>query len=792
MKITYLFIICFFIAGKTTFAQATSAEEQLFQSLLNAQQAIDSNDRTTYAPYIFALNQAGGYLFDKGRYNDALPFLDEAVSVYKAIYGRYDTTYFGHLTNLASCYLEMRNLKMAEIKYLELAKLTYNNTSGKSRSKYGLALLNLGFLNANMGNNETAEVYYTQSKDILDTTVGEFNLDYISVLNNLCIVLIINKQTQKATLTFRNILRIYDVLQKTQYEIDVPTLLSIGKSAINVKNYDTAYYFLNKALNEFPPDEKTNNHYMDLLFSLGQLQWKRFGVTQEVIHYLGQIASMVRNFFIQNTKNLNEDDVLAIKSDLTNYHDVVYSLLTQDPNNEGLLASALNSQVFFNGITSKLFTKGIIGNVYKNTSFRIDQIKKELGNNGIAISFLRYRYWDKDPKDSFLYAAFLIRPGTQKTVFISLFDETSLKRIIINEENILKSGQDIYSSLYDQQNNINPKSAGIKKMIWDKLLPYIKPGSNIYYSLDGYLNDINMNALADGSIYFGDRYNLIRMFDLTEISNYKKEPKKTLETYSLIGGINYSATVDTSTPSKRLLWQFGNINEMVNESNRGTELFEETYENLSESLLEVSTIENMLSKNGKLIKTFLKDTNATKSNFLTAVQLQPEVLHISTHGFFYLPYDSKTEITDEAFLYARLNKFSSNPMDRSGLVFAKANQRIRDRNIDCMLTASEIKQLDLSKLQLVVLSGCETGRGLIGFGEGIFGLQRAFKMAGAKYILVSLYEVDVLKSREFMVAFYSNLLSKNKTIEEAYNETQKEIRSKDPQNVEWAYWVLLR
>jgi CHAT domain-containing protein len=91
------------------------------------------------------------------------------------------------------------------------------------------------------------------------------------------------------------------------------------------------------------------------------------------------------------------------------------------------------------------------------------------------------------------------------------------------------------------------------------------------------------------------------------------------------------------------------------------------------------------------------------------------------------------------------------------------------------------------------LSGCETGRGLIGYGEGIFGLQRALKLAGVKYILVSLYEVDAIQSKEFMVAFYSNLLSKNnKTIEQAYNETLKQIRSKDPESVEWAYWILLR
>ena len=95
----------------------------------------------------------------------------------------------------------------------------------------------------------------------------------------------------------------------------------------------------------------------------------------------------------------------------------------------------------------------------------------------------------------------------------------------------------------------------------------------------------------------------------------------------------------------------------------------------------------------------------------------------------------------------------------------------------------------MRKNNLVVLSACETGLGDIKGSEGVYGLQRALKMAGVKYIIVSLWEIPDNETVEFMGTFYNNLL-KVKDIREAFSETQKEMRTKyDPYY--WGAFVLM-
>ena len=134
-------------------------------------------------------------------------------------------------------------------------------------------------------------------------------------------------------------------------------------------------------------------------------------------------------------------------------------------------------------------------------------------------------------------------------------------------------------------------------------------------------------------------------------------------------------------------------------------------------------------------------------------------------------------------------------MMRSGLVLSGANHAwlessaARDGIEDGILTAFEISQLDLSNVELVVLSACETGLGEIRGSEGVFGLQRAFKMAGVKKMIVSLWEVPDKESAELMTSFYSHWLS-GKSIDEAFTQAQGNMRKKyDP--FYWAAFVLV-
>ena len=175
------------------------------------------------------------------------------------------------------------------------------------------------------------------------------------------------------------------------------------------------------------------------------------------------------------------------------------------------------------------------------------------------------------------------------------------------------------------------------------------------------------------------------------------------------------------------------------------------------------------------ISTYTKN-NGTKHSFLKMSGDSPSIIHIATHGYYNNTHES-----------------GISALDCSGLVFSGFNQYI-DKNkktTDGCLTASEISQMDLYNTDLVVLSACETGLGKIEF-DGVFGLQRGFKMAGVNSLMMSLWEVDDDATQLLMTEFYRNYVN-GMTKMDALINAQKVVRVtpgfEDPEY--WAGFILL-
>jgi CHAT domain-containing protein/Tfp pilus assembly protein PilF len=161
----------------------------------------------------------------------------------------------------------------------------------------------------------------------------------------------------------------------------------------------------------------------------------------------------------------------------------------------------------------------------------------------------------------------------------------------------------------------------------------------------------------------------------------------------------------------------------------------------------------------------------------------PSILHIATHGFFLADQSPDARVTlDESRPI-----FSEDPLLRSGLVLAGANQRRSGAGEDGILTASEVTALDLWGTRLVVLSACDTGLGEVKNGQGVYGLRRALVLAGAQSLVMSLWEVADRPTRELMVDYYKGLQEGQGRSEALRNVQLKMLRSRDRQHP--YYWA---
>jgi hypothetical protein len=193
------------------------------------------------------------------------------------------------------------------------------------------------------------------------------------------------------------------------------------------------------------------------------------------------------------------------------------------------------------------------------------------------------------------------------------------------------------------------------------------------------------------------------------------------------------------------------------------------------------------------------DAAALERRLKTACR-SPRILHLATHGFF-LPDQPRDPGHDRLGLgfepMRELGRFSGplpeNPMLRSGLALAGANTWLKagkppDEAEDGLLTAEDVSGLDLLATELVVLSACETGLGQVHVGEGVVGLRRAFVLAGAKTLVMSLWKVPDEPTRELMEEFYQRILA-GEGRADALRQAQLTMKAKYPDPYYWGAFI---
>jgi CHAT domain-containing protein/tetratricopeptide (TPR) repeat protein len=201
------------------------------------------------------------------------------------------------------------------------------------------------------------------------------------------------------------------------------------------------------------------------------------------------------------------------------------------------------------------------------------------------------------------------------------------------------------------------------------------------------------------------------------------------------------------------------------------------------------------AQEAEVLRTLIPNTRVLTGSAATERALKnvkgPRVLHVATHGFFLRSEEKIANAADtqRAVSLAAVDpqEAARQPLLRSGLALAGANQRKGGDGEDGLLTALEAASLDLRGTQLVVLSACETGLGEVRSGDGVYGLRRALTVAGAETQVMSLWQVSDEATRDLMIAFYKQLAGGAGRAAALRNVQLQLLRSKD-----WShpfYWA---
>jgi len=417
-----------------------------------------------------------------------------------------------------------------------------------------------------------------------------------------------------------------------------------------------------------------------------------------------------------------------------------------------------------------------------------DDIRLSLKGNETAIEFVNFQEWEGvrySPKQR--YCAILLRNNGKNLNMIPLFEEQEVRPLI----NTVVDSATNKTYSYDYRGHI------ISQKVWSKILPYVKPGETIYFAPSGILHQLAIEALPyDESHTMGDVFNLVRLSSTREIVTRKDELPKT-NTATLYGGIQYNMDADEILAESEaykttdLLASRGIESDTLN---RGTINY------LKGTKAEAENINAMLKQNNLQVQLFTAK-NANEESFKALSGKHRNILHIATHGFYWS--DSTAQKKD--YFSQRMLRMNSDipslttidPLNRCGLLFAGAQTAWSGHSADLpegvqdgILTAKEISLLDLRDADLVVLSACETGKGEI-TGDGVFGLQRAFKQAGAQTIVMSLWPVNDAATQLLMTEFYRNWITNHQSKREAFRNAQNTVRAKYEEPVYWAGFIML-
>ncbi|HEY8400733.1 MAG TPA: CHAT domain-containing tetratricopeptide repeat protein, partial [Cytophagaceae bacterium] len=783
-----------------TTGRYATAEEFTLKALNLRKEIFKQEENSIYAS---SINNIGVLYKDMGRYNEAEQLLSKTVAVNEQTLGKKSVPYAISLNNLAMLFQAMGRLNAAE-PILKEAITVAGETLKEKSTNYVRLMVNLALLYQEMGKYPEADDIYQKAIKIKERKLGTNHPDYAHLLNNLAsLYMLMNKQGEVETL-LKKAMGIYKKKFGENHPSYASTISNLGNFYRVSDRLDEAETYLKQTL-QIRKETLGENHpeYVNALENMALLYWQK-GQLQESSLYFDQVLTKVSeqinlyfapmseaektkfwdkvrpkfqrfNAFaseaykedptvagkmfnyqlatkalLLNATNKVKNQILSSgdqqlikeylswlddKENLARLYTLSKAELQEEKINLDSLEKAANAKEKALSSKSQLFSSG-----YIPEKISYEEIRKKLGPQEAVVEIIQLHKFNKIFTDTVWYATLVLTSDRPEPELILLENGNQLEKR--------------YFAYYKNAIRQKVKDEHSYQQYWKKVENSISNKKTIYVSPDGVYNQINLNTLTlpDGR-FLVDVKNVVLVTNSKEIIGLKSTTNQsTALTATLVGFPDYG-NKGTITP-------------------------------LPGTKAEIEALKKMLaSKSYKTTVYTGAEANEEKVKSINA----PRILHIATHGFFIKEVEGAE---NEKVFGIELAKSKENPLLRAGLMLAGAEKAIEGTSENGILTAYELMNLLLDNTELVVLSACETGLGDVKNGEGVYGLQRAFQVAGAKSIIMSLWKVNDDATQQLMSSFYKNYLLHNDK-QKAFKSAQLELKSKFKDPYFWGAFVLV-
>jgi CHAT domain-containing protein/Tfp pilus assembly protein PilF len=802
--------------------------ERVFHDALELLRISDGEDSEAYN---VALSNYATLLMHQGKYDKAEEILTQVLDVSKDKGWFGENNYYATLNNLAIVYQKLGQYKASEGAFKTLMRVD-SATIGTNHPDYSITLSNLGLLYIDEEKYDQAERVLKKSIDILKKNKETQSISYAKKLNNLAKAYQRSGKSNEAVSLLQQSMKIFEKHFGKESPEYANASFILGVAYLNLKSpkalpaLKTALDIRSKIVGKSHPS------YAECEERIAQYYWMKKNRAESgklynsvFDNYFGQIDTYFpvlteeekSNFFYQKIKPSFESFATFSVEDAKDSK-LLGQLYDYQLNTKGLILAAsekVRSSIITSGDTALIAlyekwenAKDVLTYYYSthesqknidSLTMLSNQLEKTLVKNSetfaknavrqkvnwkaiqeklkpgeAALECIRYRIFNADSSrfTSEIGYAFLFL--TSETVdgpkLISFANGGDMEARYLN---YYRNGIRLkIDDLYTYKNYWEPVQDQLSKFNIKKII----------FSPDGVYNIININSIKDPftNKYLLDEIDFRIVTSTRTILEGNNNAKKNKGTGYLFGYPNYN--INTPGSIQKQQRSGGNSSRSFRggmlrflRDGKGITLLpgtkvevEQIAKNIQPHFDSIS-----LSMEAKAVESKIKKLN------------NPSLLHIATHGYFLDDDESNVSAASVP-----------NPLMLSGLILAGAENFIRTGNNplhetdDGILTAYEAMNLDLGETKLVVLSACETGLGKIYPGEGVYGLQRAFQVAGAEAVIMSLWTVDDTATQLLMKLFYEQYIQTD-NLYQSFRYAQQKLKEKYPEPFYWGAFILV-